>query len=645
MKQLAQSSFVFLALGLLLVLSIINTCQLNNMEETVLENRRSITKLVEDGVVTRSDGSAPGGSGGDPSTWIDEQAAAALTDSNNLLKAPVRPLVEAKDAVRGGTLRRLFSSDPRGLNPHIANGADVTEYNRYIRNRLFSRDRVDPSHFSPELALKITHEDRPDGGESFTFHLRRGVFWHEATVDWDSGDYQWLRGPHEFTSDDVAFVLDMLQNPQVAGRISALRNYFEAFEGYEVLDEHTIRVDYKEKLYMNLPIWGDIAPAPRWLYMYDQDGQRFDEATWGLKVNEHWYNNKAIGTGPYKFVAWEPGVKIELARNDRYWGSEPMFDRVVFPLVKDQNARPRKIKMGEVDITHLQPEQYRTVVLEADGPVLDNENIGFNRMPTLGYAYIGWNMDTPQFSDKRVRQAMTLAMDREGILENVFHGLGTISNGPFGQQHPCYDSSVKGWPYDLAAAAAKLEEAGWVDTDGDGIREKEINGEMMPFEFSMLMYGNSNEYTTFGNIYREDLLSIGVRMNPRAVEWSTMLKKMDEREFGAYTGIWVLGWEVDLTQLWHSKEADNPKGSNRVGFRNAEADEIIERLRRETDAGERVKLCHRFHNLLDELQPYTFMYQRERPMLYWKHMSDPKYTLEWPPWDIRYWSFNEARPN
>ncbi len=126
-------------------------------------------------------------------------------------------------------------------------------------------------------------------------------------------------------------------------------------------------------------------------------------------------------------------------------------------------------------------------------------------------------------------------------------------------------------------------------------------------------------------MYREDLLSISVKMVPSAVEWSTMLKRMADREFEVYSGAWMLSMPVDLMQIWHSSEADKFESSNRVGFRNPDADRIAEQLRASFDPAERKDLCHAFHRLVHEEQPYTFIYQRRRPVLYWDHMNEPEF--------------------
>ena len=166
------------------------------------------------------------------------------------------------------------------------------------------------------------------------------------------------------------------------------------------------------------------------------------------------------------------------------------------------------------------------------------------------------------------------------------------------------------WPYDLDRAAELLDEAGWVDGNGDGIREKVIDGQTVRFEFGMVTYGYRPEFIAAMEIYRNDLRRIGVVMNIEPVEWSVMIQRMNEKDFDAYTGGWVLSWDTDLYQIWHSSQADIPRGSNRVGFRNEEADRIIEESRRTFTTEGRQALFHRFHEILHEEQPYTLLVRR-----------------------------------
>ncbi len=621
MRSVLHSPVVVLSLVCMAVVLVLHTCQLDRIEQTVLDLKNSPSGV---GVQFAA-----------PSSAED-----LLNDPENLLTRS-RPLITATNIKRGGTLRKGIGVDPRGLNPYVADGADVAEYHRYIGNYLASRHPDDPDKWGPELAAKVT---TPDQGLTYIIHLRKGVLWHKPTVDWASGKYKWLEGQHEFNSDDVVFAFEIIRNNQISGRVSSMRTYFEALKDVEAIDRYTLKVTFNKRTALNFSSLMETLPMPRWLYMFDEEGKPFDQATWGLKFNEHWYNRKAIGTGPYTFVGWEPSVHIELARNAHYFGETPAFDRVFILIVKDQNAWIRKLKMHEVDIMYLQPEQYRTAVMEGKGPLLGQKNIETKRMSTLSYTYIAYNQNTPFFSDKRVRQAMTLSFDRVGMIKNIFYDLYHEVSGPFAKEMPCYDQTIAPMPYDLELAKKKLDTAGWKDTDGDGIRDKVIDGKKIPFAFTLTIYGSSDEYATVANVWREALLQIGVRMDPRPLEWSTMLKKVEEREFDAYTSAWAMDWDVDLMQIWHSSEADKPQSSNRIGFKNKEADRIAEALRAEMDPTKRVALCHEFHKLAHEEQPYTFFYENVRPVLYWNDLNTPEFSKVWPQFDIRYWSFRGKNP-
>jgi peptide/nickel transport system substrate-binding protein len=223
------------------------------------------------------------------------------------------------------------------------------------------------------------------------------------------------------------------------------------------------------------------------------------------------------------------------------------------------------------------------------------------------FSYIGWNADKPLFSDRKVRTAMTLALDRKRLVETVFVGLGSVACGPYLPSRGHLDPELKPLPFDLERARSLLNEAGWSDTDGDGLLDKVLSGRRTPFEFTLLIFGGSSEYTSLANVFKEDLLKLGVRMKIEAAEWSLMQKRMDEKKFDAFTGAWGLSWDADPYQIWHSSQADVPKGSNRVGFRNAEADQLIEKLRETFEPEARTKLFRQLHRIIYHAQPYTFL--------------------------------------
>lgn len=643
MKRLLQSGFAVVLLLVLVALALINTAQLHSVETQLAEIRSGGVTVSGGGTTTATtpSGAASVKSG---ACYASPEAEEAAKDPANLLSPFELPKDYPTSLVRGGTLRRVVGQDPPGLNLIASNNAaDLSELYRYMTSRIAHQSTHEPDRWYPDIAYKVTASA---DGLVYDVYLRKGVKWHPPAVDLADPRHAWMKGDHEVTAEDFKFTYDMVMNPQVTGRAASLRTYYEPWKSVEVVDPYHLRVTFKENLYINRSVLLDMEPMPRWLYMRDEDGKEFDAATWGEKQNDHWYNQRGIGAGMYRFESWEPGVRITLTANPDYHNAPCLpaaFDRVELLVLKDQQAWLRYLKTGQVDYTHMQPQQYMSEVKDK-APYLGEPKLKLTFHPEASYFYIGWNQDRPWFADPKVRLAMTHAFDRETLVRTVFAGLGKVTSGPFDQQNPCYDHSIAPWPYDLQRAAALLDEAGWKDGDGDGVREKAIDGKSVPFEFTLLLYGSSTEYETLARVYREALLSIGVKMNVQALEWAAQLQKMNERDFDAVTAAWVPSWEIDLYQIWHSSEADKPESSNRFGIRDPEIDRIAEGLRREFDPDRRVELCHQFHRHVHETQPYTFFYQRDRAVLYWDHMNPLIFSKLNPFRDLRFFSFSQARP-
>ena len=218
------------------------------------------------------------------------------------------------------------------------------------------------------------------------------------------------------------------------------------------------------------------------------------------------------------------------------------------------------------------------------------------------YYYIGWNSRRPQFDDKLVRRALTMLLDRELIRETIYLGYAKPVTGNFMPGTPENNPNVEPWPFDADAAKALLDEQGWGDSDGDGIRDKDG----VPFSFEMLIVNTSTTAEQTATIFQEELRRAGIDMHIRSLEWATMTQSVDERKFDAVMMGWSMPPDPDPFQVWHSSQAD--AGSNFVGFRNAEADSIIEQARVAFDRPTRIKLYNRFHEIVHEEQPYTFLF-------------------------------------
>ena len=567
---------------------------------------------------------ATGGSSAESSVsgaWA--KYAFSFNDPSNLLELDSKEWLP-EDAEKGGMLLSYLTSDPKGLNFLTQNGADVSSLQNYITVAMMRRHFDAPTKWHPEFAY---HMGRTDDYLTYTFKLRDDIYWHKPTVDMNAPENSWLKegktckdkhfknGRCRATAHDMVYALDMMLNNQVAGA-APMRSYYSNMESYKALDDFTFSITFNKKTQTQDLMVRGIFPIPEFLYAYDQDGMRYDDSIAGTKFEAHWYDPNTIGAGAYRFVEFDPGVKIVVERDARYPLGGNAFKTILFQIINEDQQRIRKMKTGELDFTGLSPSQYRVEVLEgdADSP-FKNGDFSFEEYWTHTYFYIGWNNQSTYFSDKRVRNAMSHAFNADVLLDDVMMGLGKRATGPIPAFLPFYNNSLTPIPFDLKKADALLKEAGWEDRDGNGIREKTIEGQVVEFEFDLTIYGSSKEYKTIGDIFKEDLAKIGVKMNVLPTEWSMLLKKVDSKEFDAVTLAWVSGPDVDFRQIWHSSQADTPQSSNYISFRNEDADKIIEALEVEFDPAKRIELSHQFHALLYEEQPYTFFYTR-RSMFY-----------------------------
>jgi peptide/nickel transport system substrate-binding protein len=421
---------------------------------------------------------------------------------------------------------------------------------------------------------------------TYTIHLRRGVYWHDVTDPTTGKAFTQV----PVTAQDFAFYIDIIRNPGI--HCEPVRNYFSDLDRIEIIDDYTFKVVWREPYFLSESMTLGLSPLPRHFYAFSPD--KADE------FNENDARNRMIvGCGPWVFDHWEKGAEVVFTRNENYYGLKPHLKVMRFKMIKEPNAALQALRKGEVDRTGLTTDQWTDQT--GDSRFADV----FRKMEETRrvYFYIGWNLRTEPFADRRVRQAMTHLVDRERILKDVYRGLGRIISGPFFIDSPCYDQTIAPWPFDPARAKQLLAEAGWSDTNGDNILDK--NGKR--FEFTFLLISNHPYYSRIAPMLKEDMAKVGVIMNIVEMEWNVYTERLNEWNFDACGLGWSLSYEQDPFQLWHSSEARKKKSSNYCGFENAEADKLIETARREFDPDRRNALYRRFHAILHEEQPYTFL--------------------------------------
>jgi peptide/nickel transport system substrate-binding protein len=306
------------------------------------------------------------------------------------------------------------------------------------------------------------------------------------------------------------------------------------------------------------------------------------------------------------FDRWDKDQRVILKRWEKYYGKKynamPKIKKMVFELIGHKNTQLQSLVAGDIDDMNMEPEQW---LLQTDTPEFDPDTGSIKKIkyPARVYRYVGYNLKNPLFKDKRVRQALTHCVDRQKIIKDVYFGLARLITGSAFMDTPYYDKSIEPYPFSIDKAIQLLKEAGWVDTNDDGIIDKDGK----EFEFSILIPSSSPAYPKILAIMKEDFAKAGIVINIRKVEWSVMLEHFEKKSFEAVLGGWQMGLEFDPYQLWHSSQADKDHSSNHVGFKNKRADELIEEIRKTFDVEKRIKLCHEFHKILHEEQPYTFL--------------------------------------
>jgi ABC-type transport system substrate-binding protein len=653
MKGPARSLVLYGALGVAAALLILIAVQQDALEGRLIEQtkataalRESTERISQQLDRIQKEGVVSSGTAATSAEYVDPQAKILHPEVPNFLAQKQVRWPDPKAKLDGVLKRGWASGDPKTLNGIIANASEVQELvTHYVDASAAQRNNfTDPDTWYGDLAWRV---EVTNDSKDFTVYLRRGVKWHVPSgVDLNNPKYAWLKGDHELTAHDFAFTVGLIVNPQVEN--GSLKNYYSDLASWEALDDYTFVMRWKRRVFHGAEyVLYFLNPLPRFIFEHNEDGSKIPKETLGTRLNNHWYNNKGyVGVGPYRMARYEPGNGITLERNESYYGDKPAIKTIIYPIYTDTNQTVLKLKAKELSVGFLVPSQYRREILDfqklpkdqqpKDNPFL-NGTLTCQIIDLPSFRYIGWNSLRARFSDVRVRKAMTFALNREAIIRDVFVGLGKVARGPFLEGSSDLDPSIEPLPFDLQQATQLLEEAGWKDSNQDGLRDKVVDGRSQAMEFSLLIYAGSAEFSALANIFKEDLLKIGVKLNIEAAEWSLMQNRMHEKDFDAFVGGWSLDWSSDPYQLFHSSQADAAEGSNMTSFKNAEADRLMEKLRETIDPKERQTMLHRMHRLIFDSFNYTFLSTERRPFCHHKEVKGIRFSKVRPIPDARPW--------
>jgi peptide/nickel transport system substrate-binding protein len=284
-----------------------------------------------------------------------------------------------------------------------------------------------------------------------------------------------------------------------------------------------------------------------------------------------------------------------LEASETYFEGRPHLDELVYRMIPDMATMFLELKAGRLDNMGLTPQQY---LVQTAGGWWEAYWRKY-RYLSFSYTYLGYNLNHPFFMDVRVRQALSLAIDSQGIIDGVLLGQGVRSIGPFVPGTWAYNNSITPRPYDPAGAGRLLAQAGWADTDGDGLLDKDGH----PFRFTILTNQGNDQRIKAAIIIQYQLKQIGIDVRIRTVEWAAFIKEfVHKSRFDAILLAWTVPQAPDPYAVWHSSAA-RPGGLNVTGYVNREVDRLIEQARYSLDETVRKPLYDRMQEILHEEQP------------------------------------------
>lgn len=405
-------------------------------------------------------------------------------------------------------------------------------------------------------------------GLTITFHLRRGVKWHDGAP---------------FTSKDVLYTYQVTVDPKTP---TAYAEDFKQVKTLSTPDPYTVRVTYESPFAPALASWGvNILPA----HLLE-----------GTDITKSPLARKPVGTGPYRFKEWVSGQKIVLEANKDYFEGRPYIDRFIYRIIPDSSTMYMELKAKAIDLMSLTPVQFARQTASQEF----NRRFNKYRYPSSTYLYMGYNLRHPLFGDKRIRQAITAAINKDELIQGVLFGMGQKAYGPIVPGRWAYNPSVKDIAFNPEHAAELLAQAGWKEKNSNGILVR--NGK--PFQFTILTNQGNQQRLMTAQIIQQRLRQVGIDVKIRIVEWAAFLKEfVNKGNFEVVLLAWSISQDPDMYDVWHSSK-NKPGELNFIGFNNPEVDRLLIEGRNTFDIEKRKQAYYRIQDILAEEQPYTFLY-------------------------------------
>jgi len=520
------------------------------------------------------------------------------------------------------TVVSYLSADPEGLNPITATAV----YSRSITNQLFSNlvhYDVQTLKASPMLIKEMPRIEVLDNNSEFPEYNLAMSFEILDEATWDNGQ--------PITGHDVDFTLKVMLNPKVPA--DGLRPYVERMKHIEIDSSNPKKFTvYSDKYFLVDEIFTNFPILPK--YAYDEkgllDGVSMKELSDSKKrialgkSNENLQNfateflsakfsrEKIVGSGPYELGEWVTGQRLVLKKKENWWGNKlgnkfPLLQayptEIVFKPIEDMTTAVTELKGGNVETMSVIGAKEFTD-LQNNEPA--KKTLNLHEYPSYGYFYIGINRKNPKLEDKKVRRALAHLINTKELIDVVMYGYGLPTTGPFNPTKPYYNKDLPLIQLDIEKAKTLLNEAGWTDSNNNGIVDKTIRGKKTEMNLNLLITKSASS-EKIAQLMKDHAKKAGVNIDITVKDFNSWKTLMAERKYELAPGAFQQDPSLDdPKQLFHTS-SDTPSGLNRWGFGNAESDKIIDEIQVTVDETKRNKLYKQFQEILYDDQPMIFL--------------------------------------
>jgi peptide/nickel transport system substrate-binding protein len=485
------------------------------------------------------------------------------SSSHDLSNEQLKSLNKAYPSQSGGTMIDATVGEPSSLIYMVAGESAAAAISSNIFNKLLKYDKN--LDLEGELAenWKISADQK-----TITFKLKPNLKWSDGIP---------------LTSEDVLWTWQTVIDEKTG---SPYASDYQLVKKAETPDELTFSVTYDQAYAPALDSWAGLQILPKHLL----EGQDLHTTA---------FARSPVGSSYYKLDSWTHGENLKLSRNPISVLGQAKIDHLVTRIIPDSSAQFLELMADNIDSMGLDPIKYARII-----PARHELQQKLALYKELGnsYTYMGFNLKHKPFDDVRVRRAINYAIDKQEIIDGVYLGLGINIASPYKPGTRWSNPSLEPYPYDPAKAKALLKEAGFIDSNSDGILERDGK----PFSFEIVTNQNKEREKSAVLIQRR-LKDVGIEVKIRAIEWASFISRFIKTgDFDVVVLGWGLGLDPDQYSIWHSSQ-QAPGQFNFIGYNNPVIDKLLEQGRLELNPDKRMKIYHEFARVLLEDSPIVYL--------------------------------------